>query len=134
MAVSRQEVARSVAGDRARTGGDRTGAYERDAAPRNGTLIPCPRTARTLRHATLVALPRARDAPKLPAPQPEDRAMIGIRELAVVLVIVLLVFGTRKLANVGKDLGSALGGFRKAMAQEGDDKPAVDAGDKRRDT
>jgi|TARA_Y100000310_G_scaffold345773_1_gene469672 sec-independent protein translocase protein TatA len=39
----------------------------------------------------------------------------GITELIVILAIVLLLFGTRKLKNLGSDLGSAIKGFRKAM-------------------
>jgi sec-independent protein translocase protein TatA len=34
----------------------------------------------------------------------------------IVVVIVLLVFGTSKLKNVGSDLGSAIKGFKKSMA------------------
>ena len=37
----------------------------------------------------------------------------------IVLVIIALIFGTRKLRNVGEDLGSAIKSFRKGM-QEGD--------------
>jgi sec-independent protein translocase protein TatA len=37
----------------------------------------------------------------------------------VVLVVVALIFGTKKLRNVGEDLGSAIKSFRKGM-QEGD--------------
>lgn len=33
----------------------------------------------------------------------------------IVLVIVLLVFGTKKLSTIGSDLGSAVKGFKKAM-------------------
>ena len=52
--------------------------------------------------------------------------MIGWRELLIILVIVLLVFGTKRLANIGSDLGKAVQGFKKGMQGE-DDKPA-DAG------
>lgn len=38
----------------------------------------------------------------------------------VVLVIVALVFGTKKLRNIGEDMGSAIKSFRKGM-QEGDE-------------
>lgn len=38
----------------------------------------------------------------------------------VVLVIVALVFGTKKLRNIGEDMGSAIKSFRKGM-QDGDD-------------
>ncbi|OWT53916.1 Sec-independent protein translocase subunit TatA [Candidimonas nitroreducens] len=46
----------------------------------------------------------------------------------IVLVIVALVFGTKKLRNVGEDLGSAVKGFKKGMKdanEEADAKPAV---------
>ena len=39
----------------------------------------------------------------------------------IVLVIVVLVFGTKRLGNDGKDLGEAVKGFKKGM-QEGEDK------------
>lgn len=38
----------------------------------------------------------------------------------IVLVIVVLVFGTKKLGNVGKDLGSAVRGFKEGMKGEED--------------
>lgn len=41
----------------------------------------------------------------------------------IVLVIIALVFGTRKLRNVGEDLGSAIKSFRKGM-QDGDAPPS----------
>lgn len=37
------------------------------------------------------------------------------RHLLIILVVVLLVFGTKKLRNIGSDLGSAVRGFKKAM-------------------
>ncbi len=36
----------------------------------------------------------------------------------IVLVIVLLVFGTKKLRNIGGDLGGAVKNFKEAMAEE----------------
>ncbi|MCX7628406.1 MAG: Sec-independent protein translocase subunit TatA [Methylophilaceae bacterium] len=36
----------------------------------------------------------------------------------VVLLVVLLVFGTKKLRNIGSDLGSAIKGFKDAMRDE----------------
>lgn len=39
----------------------------------------------------------------------------GITELVIVLVIVILLFGTKKLRGLGGDLGSALKSFRGAM-------------------
>ena len=47
---------------------------------------------------------------------------IGPTQLIIVLVIVLLVFGTKKLKNLGSDLGGALKGFKTAMAEDEDAK------------
>ena len=44
----------------------------------------------------------------------------------VVLLIVLLVFGTKKLRNIGADLGGAVRGFKDGM-REGGDKAAEGA-------
>lgn len=43
---------------------------------------------------------------------------IGIKELIVILVIVMLVFGTKKIRNVGTDVGGWIRDFRKAMKEE----------------
>ena len=40
---------------------------------------------------------------------------IGFRELLVILVVVLIIFGTKRLRSVGGDLGAAIKGFKKAM-------------------
>jgi sec-independent protein translocase protein TatA len=42
---------------------------------------------------------------------------MGIRELVIILVVVLLVFGTRKIASIGADLGRAVRGFKQAMSE-----------------
>ena len=42
----------------------------------------------------------------------------GITELIIVLVIVLLLFGTSKLKSLGGDLGSAIKGFRSAVSDD----------------
>ena len=42
----------------------------------------------------------------------------GIPELLIVLAIVLLIFGPKRLKNLGSDLGSAIKGFRKAVSDE----------------
>ena len=42
---------------------------------------------------------------------------ISIWSLILILVIVLLLFGTKRLRNVGTDLGGAIKGFRKAMKE-----------------
>lgn len=41
---------------------------------------------------------------------------LSIGHLLVVLVIVLLVFGTKRLKSLGSDLGDAVKGFRSAMS------------------
>ena len=43
---------------------------------------------------------------------------IGVWQLLIVLVIVLLLFGTKRLRNLGGDLGNAVKGFKKAMDPE----------------
>lgn len=52
---------------------------------------------------------------------------ISIWQLLIVLAIVLVLFGAKRLRNVGGDLGGAIKGFRQAMKEEdgakgGDDK------------
>jgi sec-independent protein translocase protein TatA len=48
---------------------------------------------------------------------------ISIGELLIVLVIVVLIFGTKRLKSIGSDLGSAIKSFRGAMS---DDKAKQD--------
>lgn len=52
---------------------------------------------------------------------------ISIWQLVIVLVIVLLLFGTKKLRNLGGDLGASIKSFRKAVkdgeAPEEENKP-----------
>ena len=47
----------------------------------------------------------------------------GIKELIVILVIVMLVFGTKKIRNVGTDVGGWIRDFKKALkdGEEGTD-------------
>ena len=52
---------------------------------------------------------------------------IGPGSLILILVIVILLFGTKKLRNVGGDLGGALKNFRKAMKDGGDEGKDNDA-------
>lgn len=54
---------------------------------------------------------------------------ISIWQLLIIAVIVILLFGTKKLRNIGGDLGSAVKGFKKAMSDEDkDDKKDADFG------
>lgn len=47
---------------------------------------------------------------------------ISIWQLVIILLIVLLLFGAKRLRNVGGDLGSAIKGFKTAMREE-ENKP-----------
>ena len=42
----------------------------------------------------------------------------GVTELFIILVIVLVLFGAKRLKNVGSDLGSAVKGFKSAIKDE----------------
>ena len=48
-------------------------------------------------------------------------AGISIPSLILILVIVVLLFGTKKLRNIGSDLGGALSSFRKATKEAEED-------------
>jgi len=54
---------------------------------------------------------------------------IGIWQLIIILVIVVMLFGTKKLRTLGSDLGGALKGFKTAMkddeVKDSDDEVAV---------
>ena len=50
---------------------------------------------------------------------------ISIWQLLIILAIVLVLFGAKRLRNVGGDLGGAIKGFRQAMKEE-DGKPGSD--------
>jgi sec-independent protein translocase protein TatA len=47
---------------------------------------------------------------------------IGIWQLLIILLIVVMLFGTKKLRNLGSDLGGAMKGFKTAMKDEDADK------------
>lgn len=46
---------------------------------------------------------------------------ISIWQLLIVLGIVILIFGTKKLKDMGKDVGGAVKGFKSAMNENSDD-------------
>ena len=54
---------------------------------------------------------------------------ISIWQLLIIAVIVVLLFGTKKLRNLGGDLGSAIKGFKNAIGDEKDssDKDSANA-------
>ena len=49
--------------------------------------------------------------------------MPGPTELIIILIIVLLIFGAKRLKNIGSDLGGAISGFKKSM-KEGESEAA----------
>ncbi len=56
---------------------------------------------------------------------------ISIWQLLIVLLIVILIFGTKRLGNIGKDLGGAVKGFRGAMneADKEEDAAKIESAD-----
>ena len=44
---------------------------------------------------------------------------MGGWELLIILLIILVIFGSKKLGSIGSDLGNAIKGFRGAMSEEG---------------
>ena len=50
----------------------------------------------------------------------------GITELLVILAIVVMLFGTKKLRNMGGDLGTAIKGFKSAMSSDDEKKNLED--------
>ncbi len=57
---------------------------------------------------------------------------ISIWQLLIILVIVVLIFGTKKLRGMGGDLGSAIKSFKKAVKEDdgkGEDKDKTAEGD-----
>jgi sec-independent protein translocase protein TatA len=59
-------------------------------------------------------------------------ANISIWQLLIVLVIVIAIFGTKRLRTLGSDLGSAVKGFRSAM-NEAESEPQEQIGDQSED-
>lgn len=55
---------------------------------------------------------------------------INLWQLLIILLIVVLLFGTKRLKGIGSDLGEAIKGFRKSVNQD-EDKPANDSIEKK---
>ncbi len=55
--------------------------------------------------------------------------MPSVPQLLIILVIVVLIFGAKRLKNLGGDLGGAVKGFKQAVKDDGDDADATKAGD-----
>ena len=51
---------------------------------------------------------------------------ISLWQLLIILVIVLMVFGTKKLRNMGGDLGTAIKGFKKSVKEEPTDSNVIE--------
>ncbi len=47
---------------------------------------------------------------------------ISVTQLLIILVIVIVLFGTKRLRNLGGDLGGAIKGFRSAVKDGSEDK------------
>ncbi len=54
---------------------------------------------------------------------------IGIWQLLIILAIVVMLFGTKRLRSIGSDLGGAIKGFKKSMSDEDAEKEAGDKKD-----
>lgn len=48
-------------------------------------------------------------------------------QLLLILLIVILLFGTKRLKGIGGDLGEAIKSFRKSVNQDEDKKPSVES-------
>ncbi len=55
---------------------------------------------------------------------------IGIWQLLIILLIVIMLFGSKRLGSLGADLGNAVRGFRKSVADDagGDGDPGEATG------
>lgn len=60
-------------------------------------------------------------------------ANIGPVQLLIVLLIVLAIFGTKRLRTLGSDLGSAVKGFRSAVSEADKEEPNEQIGDQTQD-
>lgn len=54
---------------------------------------------------------------------------ISVTQLLIILVIVVVLFGTKRLRNIGGDLGGAIKGFRSAVKDGSGDKKIADEDD-----
>lgn len=58
---------------------------------------------------------------------------IGIWQLLIILAIVVLIFGTKRLPGAAKDLGSAITNFREGMKRNDGDTPKIDKSEDRKE-
>lgn len=48
---------------------------------------------------------------------------MGVGSLLLIFLIILVLFGTKRLREIGGDLGAAIRGFRKGIQEDVNDKP-----------
>ena len=53
----------------------------------------------------------------------------GWQELLIILIIVALIFGTKKLRNIGADLGGAVKGFKDSVTNDADAQEKAEESD-----
>ncbi|MGB0141749.1 MAG: twin-arginine translocase TatA/TatE family subunit [Luminiphilus sp.] len=58
---------------------------------------------------------------------------IGIWQLLIILAIVVLIFGTKRLPGAAKDLGSAITNFREGMKRNDGDTGKIDKSEDRKE-
>ena len=58
---------------------------------------------------------------------------IGIWQLLIILAIVVLIFGTKRLPGTAKDLGSAITNFREGMKRNDSDTAKIDKSEDRKE-
>lgn len=56
---------------------------------------------------------------------------ISVTKLLILLAIIVVVFGTKRLRNIGSDLGDAIKGFRSAIKEGEEEKITEKDGDDR---
>lgn len=55
---------------------------------------------------------------------------ISVTKLLIVLAIIIVIFGTKRLKNIGADLGGAIKSFRSSLREE-EDKDAAQSDDEK---
>jgi len=59
--------------------------------------------------------------------------MPSVPQLLIILVIVVLIFGAKRLKNLGGDLGSAVKGFKQAVKEDGSTPAELEDGTEQAD-